>query len=61
MKNSEKRFADKTLINILFFSQTRTYQKKIKIENTKADFEATFASVVSQLQADVAKIEQYLK
>jgi uncharacterized protein (DUF3084 family) len=33
----------------------------IKIENTKADFEATFASVVSQLQADVAKIQQYLK
>ncbi len=33
----------------------------IKIENTKADFEATFASVLSQLQADVAKIQQYLK
>ncbi len=33
----------------------------IKIENTKADFEATFASVVGQLQADVAKIQEHLK
>lgn len=33
----------------------------IKIENTKSDFEATFASVVGQLQADIAKIQQYLK
>lgn len=33
----------------------------IKIENTKADFEATFASVVAQLQADVAKMQQHLK
>lgn len=33
----------------------------IKIERTKADFDATFSSVVNQLQEDVAKIQQYLK
>ena len=33
----------------------------IKIENTKADFEATFTSVVAQLQSDVAKIQEHLK
>jgi hypothetical protein len=33
----------------------------VKIENTKADFEATFASVTGQLQEDIAKIQQYLK
>lgn len=33
----------------------------VKIESTKADFEATFASVVSQIQDDVAKIQQHLK
>lgn len=33
----------------------------IKVENTKADFEATFASVLAQLQGDIAKIQQYLK
>jgi hypothetical protein len=33
----------------------------IKIENTKADFEATFSSVVGQLKADVAKIQEHLK
>lgn len=32
----------------------------IKIESTKADFEVTFASVVSQIQTDMAKIQQYL-
>ena len=32
----------------------------IKIETTKADFEATFASVVGQLQDDLNKIKQYL-
>jgi hypothetical protein len=33
----------------------------IKVENTKADFEATFTSVVANLEADVAKIQQHLK
>jgi hypothetical protein len=33
----------------------------IKIENTKADFEATFANVAGQIQDDVAKIQQHLK
>jgi len=33
----------------------------VKIENTKADFEATFNSVVAQIQDDVAKIQQHLK
>jgi hypothetical protein len=32
----------------------------IKIEGTKADFDATYAIVVAQLQEDVAKIKQYL-
>ncbi len=33
----------------------------VKIENTKADFEATFQSVVGQMQGDVEKMQQYLK
>lgn len=33
----------------------------VKIETTKADFDATFASVVGQIQDDMAKIQQYLK
>jgi len=33
----------------------------IKIENTKADFEATFASVVGQMQGDVEKMKSFLK
>lgn len=33
----------------------------VKIESTKADFEATFANVVSQIQDDMAKIQQHLK
>lgn len=33
----------------------------VKIETTKADFEATFASVTGQLQEDIGKIQQYLK
>jgi uncharacterized protein (DUF3084 family) len=33
----------------------------IKIENTKADFEATFSSVVAQLQTDLGKIQEHLK
>ncbi len=33
----------------------------VKIETTKADFEATFASVTGQLQEDINKIQQYLK
>ncbi len=33
----------------------------IKIENTKADFEATFAAVVGQMQGDVEKMKSYLK
>jgi uncharacterized protein (DUF3084 family) len=32
----------------------------VKIETTKADFDATFASVVTQLQSDVEKIKKYL-
>jgi hypothetical protein len=33
----------------------------IKVETTKSDFEATFASVVAQLEADMAKMQQHLK
>ncbi len=33
----------------------------VKVENTKADFEATFASVTGQLQEDINKMQQYLK
>ncbi len=33
----------------------------VKIETTKADFEATFNSVTAQLQEDIGKIRQYLK
>ena len=33
----------------------------VKIENTKADFEATFHSVVGQMQSDIEKMQQYLK
>ncbi|MCA0238990.1 MAG: hypothetical protein LCH81_21635 [Bacteroidetes bacterium] len=33
----------------------------VKIENTKADFEATFANVSGQIQADIAKIQEHLK
>lgn len=36
-------------------------ESTVKIENTKADFEATFSSVTGQLQDDIAKIQQYLK
>jgi len=36
-------------------------ESTVKIETTKADFEATFAVVAGQLQDDVAKIQQYLK
>lgn len=36
-------------------------ESTIKVENTKADFDVTFASVVSQIQDDMAKIQQYLK
>ena len=32
----------------------------VKIETTKADFDATFASVVGQIQDDMTKIQQYL-
>lgn len=33
----------------------------VKIENTRADFEATFAAVVGQVQDDIGKMQQYLK
>lgn len=33
----------------------------IKIENTKADFEATFTSVAGKIQEDLAKIQQHLR
>jgi hypothetical protein len=36
-------------------------QSTLKIEQTKTDFEATFALVVSQIQADVSKMSEYLK
>jgi hypothetical protein len=36
-------------------------ESTIKIENTKADFEATFQSVSGQIQGDIAKMQQYLK
>jgi hypothetical protein len=36
-------------------------ESTVKIESTKADFEATFTGVVSQIQDDMSKIQQYLK
>ncbi len=33
----------------------------VKIETTRADFDVTFSSVVSQLNEDIAKMQQYLK
>lgn len=36
-------------------------ESTVKIETTKADFEATFAVVSGQLQDDAAKIKQYLQ
>ncbi len=33
----------------------------VKIENTKADFEATFNAVAGQIEDDLAKIQQHLK
>jgi len=33
----------------------------VKIENTKADFDATFANVTGHIQDDIGKIQQYLK
>lgn len=36
-------------------------ESTVKIESTKADFDATFASVVAQIQEDVTKIQQHLK
>ena len=41
--------------------QKEISESTIKIESTKADFEATFANVVAQIQEDVAKIQQHLK
>jgi uncharacterized protein (DUF3084 family) len=36
-------------------------QNTTKIEQTKADFEATFVAVMQQIQQDVGKIQEYLK
>lgn len=33
----------------------------VKIENTKADFEATFESISGQIREDIGKIQQHLK
>jgi predicted nucleic acid-binding Zn-ribbon protein len=35
-------------------------ESTVKIEKTKSDFDATFVTVVEQLQNDAAKIKQYL-
>jgi hypothetical protein len=36
-------------------------ESTIKIENTKADFDATFSNVTANIEADIAKIKQYLQ
>jgi hypothetical protein len=36
-------------------------ESTIKIENTKADFEATFSSVYQQIDTDLKKMQEYLK
>lgn len=36
-------------------------ESTVKIENTKADFEATFINITGQIQEDVAKIGMHLK
>jgi predicted unusual protein kinase regulating ubiquinone biosynthesis (AarF/ABC1/UbiB family) len=36
-------------------------ESTVKIETTKADFDATFTSVVGQISEDVTKIQQYIK
>jgi chromosome segregation ATPase len=41
--------------------RTEIEQSTQKIEQTKSDFEATFAVVVSQIEADLSKMREYLK
>lgn len=41
--------------------RTEISESTIKIENTKADFDATFSNVTANIEADIAKIQQYLK
>lgn len=36
-------------------------ESTVKIETTKADFDATFSSVIAQIQEDMTKIQQYVK
>ncbi|GAB4495392.1 MAG: hypothetical protein OHK0019_24320 [Saprospiraceae bacterium] len=36
-------------------------ESTVKIETTKADFEATFSNVTAHIQDDIRKIQQYLK
>lgn len=36
-------------------------ESTVKVENTKADFEATFTSVTGHLQEDIRKMQEYLK
>ncbi len=36
-------------------------ESTVKIENTKADFEATYSTVTGQIEADLAKIQEHLK
>lgn len=35
------------------------HENTVKIENTRADFEASLAHIASQIESDVAKIQQY--
>jgi hypothetical protein len=41
--------------------KTEISDSTVKIEGTKADFDATFANVIANIQSDVSKIQQYLK
>jgi uncharacterized protein (DUF3084 family) len=41
--------------------QKEIEQSTVKIENTRTDFEATFQVVVSQMEADIQKMGEYLK
>jgi hypothetical protein len=41
--------------------QKEISESTVKIESTRADFEATFASVVAQIQHDMEKIKEHLK
>lgn len=43
------------------FIRNEIQQSMVKIETTKADFDATYQAVAGQVQEDILKIQQYIK